>query len=103
VPDEVGGASLEAEIVRLWPGMDSRESTRELLARTGETLGRPVIPVERGGASDASHVATRIPVTLDGLGPRGGQAHNPDEFVLAESIRQRAEVSLALMVALLGL
>jgi glutamate carboxypeptidase len=103
VPAEVGGAGLDAEIVRLWPGMDSRESTRDLLARTEATLGRPVIPVERGGASDASHVAQRIPVTLDGLGPRGGQAHNPDEYVLAESIQQRAEVALALMVALLGL
>jgi glutamate carboxypeptidase len=103
VPAEVGGARLEADIVRLWPGMDSRESTRDLLARTEEKLGRPVIPVERGGASDASHVAQRIPVTLDGLGPRGGRAHNPDEYVLAESIRQRAEVGLALMVALLGI
>jgi glutamate carboxypeptidase len=103
VPEEVGGARLEAEIVRLWPGMDSRDGTRELLARTEEKLGRPMIPVERGGASDASHVATRIPLTLDGLGPRGGQAHNPDEFVLAESIQQRAEVALALMAALLDL
>ena len=103
VPEEVGGARLEAEIVRLWPGMDSREATRGLLATTTERLGRPVVPVERGGASDASHVATRIPVTLDGLGPRGGQAHNPDEFVLAESLRQRAEVGLALVAALLDL
>lgn len=101
VPAEVGGAKLEPEIVRLWPGMDSRESTRELLEQTERCLGRAVIPVERGGASDASHVATRIPITLDGLGPRGGQAHNPDEYVLAESIQQRAEVGLALMAALL--
>jgi glutamate carboxypeptidase len=101
VPEEVGGAKLEAEIVRLWPGMDSRESTRELLEHTERCLGRPVIPVERGGASDASHVATRIPITLDGLGPRGGQAHNPEEYVLAESIQQRAEVALALCAALL--
>ena len=103
VPGEVGGARLEAEVVRLWPGMDSRATTRELLERTERCLGRPVIPVERGGASDASHMAARVPVTVDGLGPRGGQAHNPDEYVLAESIRQRAEVSLALMAALLDL
>jgi glutamate carboxypeptidase len=103
VPAEVGGARLEAEIVRLWPGMDSRDSTRELLEHTERCLGRPVIPVERGGASDASHVSQRVPITLDGLGPRGGQAHNPDEYVLTESLRQRAEVSLALMAALLDL
>ena len=103
VPAEVGGARLEAEIVRLWPGMDSRERTRGLLEATAEVLGRPVIPVERGGASDASHVSTHVPLTLDGFGPRGGKAHNPEEFVLAESIKQRAELALALMVALLGL
>jgi glutamate carboxypeptidase len=103
VPQEVGGARLEAEIVRLWPGMDSRETTRELLAATERCLGRPVIPVERGGASDASHVSTTVPLTLDGFGPRGGKAHNPDEFVSAESIRERAEVALALMAALLEL
>jgi glutamate carboxypeptidase len=103
VPGEVGGARLEADIVRLWPGMDSRERTRDLLAATAEVLGRPVIPVERGGASDASHISSAVPLTLDGFGPRGGQAHNPDEFVLAESIHQRAEVALALMAALLEL
>jgi glutamate carboxypeptidase len=103
VPAEVGGAKLTAEIVRLWPGMDSRAVTGEVLARAGELLGRRLVGTERGGASDASHVSSRIPLTVDGLGPRGGRAHNPDEFVLTESIHQRAEVCLALMVALLGI
>ena len=40
-------------------------------------------------------------MTVDGLGPRGGEAHNPDEFVLAESLRQRAEVACAIAAALL--
>jgi glutamate carboxypeptidase len=103
IPSEVGGARLEAGIVRLWPGMDSRETTRDVLAGAGAILGRPLIGVERGGASDASHVSQRVPLTIDGLGPRGGRAHNPDEYVLTESIGQRAEVSLALMAALLGI
>jgi glutamate carboxypeptidase len=47
-------------------------------------------------------MATVIPLTVDGLGPRGGGAHNPDEFVLAESLHSRAEVALALVAALLG-
>jgi glutamate carboxypeptidase len=103
VPREVGGATLEPEIVRLWPGMDAREATAELLGRAGAVLGRPVIGVERGGASDASHMATVVPVTVDGLGPRGGGAHNPDEFVLTETLTSRAEVGLALVAALLEL
>jgi glutamate carboxypeptidase len=103
VPSEVGGATLEAEIVRLWPGMDAREATADLLSRATAVLGRPVIGVERGGASDASHMATVVPVTVDGLGPRGGGAHNPDEFVLTETLTTRAEVALALVTALLEL
>ncbi len=55
----------------------------------------------RGGASDASHFAPHIPLTVDGLGPRGGGAHTPDEFVLAPSLRQRAEVALAVAAAVL--
>ncbi|MDX6664947.1 MAG: glutamate carboxypeptidase, partial [Solirubrobacteraceae bacterium] len=53
----------------------------------------------RGGASDASHLAAAIPVTIDGLGPRGGDAHHPDEYALRASIRPRAEVALAITAA----
>ncbi|MEA2396815.1 MAG: glutamate carboxypeptidase [Thermoleophilaceae bacterium] len=103
VPAEVGGATLEPSIVRLWPGMDARQATTEALERATGVLGRPIVGVERGGASDASHLATVVPVTIDGLGPRGGRAHNPEEFVLAESLHTRAEVALALAAALLDL
>ena len=102
VPDEVGGAQLETEIVRLWPGLDSTEATVPLLQRATGVLGRPVIGMERGGASDASHVAALVPITVDGLGPRGGGAHSPGEYVLADSLHSRAEVALAIAAALLG-
>ena len=102
VPDEVGGAQLETEIVRLWPGLDSTEATAPLLQRATGVLGRPVIGMERGGASDASHVAAVVPITVDGLGPRGGGAHSPGEYVLADSLHSRAEVALAIAAALLG-
>src|SRR3954451_17235365 len=103
VPSEVGGATLRPEIVRLWPGMDAREATADLLTHASEQLGRPVFGVERGGASDASHMAGVVPLTVDGLGPRGGGAHNPGEYVLAETLHSRSEVALALVAALLGI
>jgi glutamate carboxypeptidase len=81
---------------RVWPGMDSRERTRELLERAGARLGRPIVAQSRGGASDASHFASSIPLTVDGLGPRGGGAHTPEEYVLAASLTERAEVALAI-------
>jgi glutamate carboxypeptidase len=102
VPRELDGVKLEPAIVRLWPGMDAREATAPALAHASEVLGRTLVGVERGGASDASHMAAVIPVTVDGLGPRGGGAHNPDEYVVADSLRTRAEVALALAAALLG-
>lgn len=103
VPHEHVGARLQATLVRSWPGMDSREATADLLAGATARLGRPVVGVERGGASDASHFASTIPLTVDGLGPRGGRAHNPDEFVLAPSLQARAEVALAVVAETLGL
>jgi glutamate carboxypeptidase len=103
VPDEVGGAELHAEMARLWPSMDARETTVDVLARARELLGRPVVAAGRGGASDAAHFASAIPVTIDGLGPRGGGAHAPHEYVLQASLAVRAEVALAVAAAALGL
>ncbi|HEX8104049.1 MAG TPA: M20/M25/M40 family metallo-hydrolase [Solirubrobacteraceae bacterium] len=102
VPGEVGGAGLATEMVRLWPGMDATATTGALIERATAALGRPVAGVRRGGASDASHFAGGIPVTVDGLGPRGGLAHNPGEFVLASSLPERAEVALAVADAALA-
>jgi glutamate carboxypeptidase len=102
LPREVGGATLAAEFVRRWPAMDARAATAPLLAAAGERLGRPIVAAGRGGASDASHFATAIPLTIDGLGPRGGGAHARDEYVLAESLRSRAEVALAVADAALA-
>jgi glutamate carboxypeptidase len=101
LPAELGGARLEAHIVREWPGMDARAATAPLLEAAAAALGRPVIGAGRGGASDAAHFAATIPFTVDGLGPRGGGAHAPHEYVLASSLRPRAEVALAVADAAL--
>jgi glutamate carboxypeptidase len=95
VPTEIRDAALQATMERRWPGMDSTAATADLLARAGSRLGRPIVAVRRGGASDASHFASTIPLTVDGLGPRGGGAHTLEEFVLRESLRERARVALA--------
>jgi glutamate carboxypeptidase len=95
VPNELDGVRLEPRMERVWPGMDSRERTAALLERAGARLGRPIVGGARGGASDASHFASAISLTVDGLGPRGGGAHTPEEFVLRSSLRERAEVALA--------
>jgi glutamate carboxypeptidase len=102
VPDDIGGARLDASLMREWPGMDSRAATAALLERAGAAIGRPIVGARRGGASDASHFAPSIPLTVDGLGPLGGGAHAPHEFVLASGLRPRAEVALAIADAVLA-
>jgi glutamate carboxypeptidase len=99
VPDDVGGARLEPELLRRWPPMDSREATAGLIERAASAAGQPIAGAGRGGASDASHFAPVIPLTVDGLGPRGGAAHNPSEHVLVEAVRPRAEIALATTLA----
>jgi len=101
VPAEIEGVALATEPVRLWPGMDAAAATTGLLESASALLGREVGGVARGGASDASHFAEGMPITVDGLGPRGGAAHNPEEYVLADSLHERAEVALAVIAAAL--
>jgi glutamate carboxypeptidase len=102
VPGDIGGARLEALLMREWPGMDSREATRGLLERAGSAIGRPIVGAARGGASDASHFAPSIPLTVDGLGPLGGGAHAPHEYVSVAGLRPRVEVALAIVDAVLA-
>jgi glutamate carboxypeptidase len=102
VPEEVGGATLSAAMERVWPAMDTESATERLLRGASARLGRAIVPRSRGGASDASHFAGSIPLTVDGLGPRGGGAHTPGEFILAASLKERTEVALALALEALA-
>jgi glutamate carboxypeptidase len=101
IPADVDGVRVEAELIRRWPGMHSEVATAPVLAHASTALGRRIAPGARGGASDASHFAATIPITIDGLGPRGGLAHNPGEYVLESSLQPRAEVALAVLEAVL--
>ncbi|MEA2290206.1 MAG: glutamate carboxypeptidase [Solirubrobacteraceae bacterium] len=102
VPGDIGGARLEPTLMRQWPGMDARGATAGLLESAGAAIGRPIVAAQRGGASDASHFAASIPLTVDGLGPHGGGAHAPHEYVLVSGLRPRAEVALAIADAVLS-
>jgi glutamate carboxypeptidase len=80
---------------RVWPAMDSAAAAAPLLAAAAQLLGRPIVPRARGGASDASHFAPTVPLTIDGLGPRGGGAHTPEEFVHLASLPDRIAVAFS--------
>ena len=101
IPAELDEVALESRLVRSWPGMDARAAAADVLPRAAQRLGRPLVGSERGGASDASHMASALELTIDGLGPCGGAAHSPDEWLRADSLEPRARVALAIVAALL--
>ncbi len=104
VPSELSDVALVAELGRRWPAMEMAERAATPLSTASELLGRPITGTERGGASDASHLAAGAPLlAIDGLGPLGGGSHAPEEHVVAASLGSRAEVALALVAALLAM
>jgi glutamate carboxypeptidase len=103
IPAEIDGVRIEAEWVRQWPGMDTRDLVEDrLLGQATALSGTPLVASQRGGASDASHMAGHVALTVDGLGPHGGHAHHPDEYVDTATLRGRAQIALAVAAAALG-
>ena len=100
--DTPGGARAEVIIEALaeipfWPEADSSLNLAEFWIRAGKQCGHPVSVGRRSGLSDANYFARHFP-TLDGLGPRGGNAHAvvPDgssvritEFVDMQSLQTK--------------
>ncbi len=95
-------ATVAPELLRSWPQMNTRAITRPLLEAASTRLGREIVGVARGGASDASHFAAMLPLTIDGLGPRGGHAHSPEEYVYGPSLHERSEVAMAIAQTVLA-
>jgi glutamate carboxypeptidase len=102
IPAELDGVALRTEVLRLWPGLDARQIAAAPLERAAAMLGRAIAPTSRGGASDASNIAPDVPLAIDGLGPLGAFAHNPDEYLMLDSLRPRAELALAVAAAILA-
>lgn len=70
----------------------------EVAAELGYTLtGSPT-----GGGSDGNTTAAVGTPTLDGLGPAGGKAHNPDEYIEVDSIAPRVALLAGLIARING-
>ena len=100
IPREVGGVTLEPELMRLWPGMDAEAATVPLLrAGRAPRSGAPVAGVRRGGASDASHLAAGDPAHGRRARPARRQGAQPGRVrarrVAAQPRRGRARVAAA--------
>ena len=55
---------------------------------------------DSGGCCDGNNLAQRGLAVLDTLGVRGGDIHSPNEFVLLDSLVERASLSALLLLDL---
>lgn len=71
----------------------------ELVQGCGAALGLPPIGWNAtGGVCDGNNIAAcGIPV-VDTMGPRGGAIHSPDEFLIVDSLAERAQLSALTMM-----
>jgi glutamate carboxypeptidase len=97
----VPGACARVEITgEFEPLVASDASTRlyEHYAACARSLGQNVEPVFAGGCADSGFAASVGAPTICAVGPIGGRAHTPEEFLDVASIVPRAQaLALAIM------
>ena len=85
------------------PVKQVNKATEHLFARIkhiGKTLGLTLDWKDSGGCSDGNNLAQYGLPVIDTLGVRGGAIHSSDEFILLDSLVERASLSALLLVDL---
>jgi glutamate carboxypeptidase len=96
----VNGVTATVRALETHRPMQKTESTARLVAlarHIAGDLGFQVDDQATGGASDANTTAGMGVPTLDGLGPVGGGAHGPDEWLDVGSVVPRVSLLAALI------
>ncbi|MEX0887424.1 MAG: hydrolase [Phycisphaeraceae bacterium] len=70
------------------------------VAAVGRELDVPITWRSTGGVSDGNRLAAAGLANLDTMGPRGGELHSDREFVLLDSLPERAKLTAGLLVNL---
>ena len=65
-----------------------------------QRLGYTIDWQDCGGCCDGNNLARTGLAVLDSLGVRGGKIHSPEEYIILDSLAERATLSALLLVAL---
>ncbi len=65
----------------------------DLVKRCGADLGLPIAWKSSGGVCDGNNIAACGVPVVDTMGVRGGNIHSSDEFLITESLAERARLS----------
>ena len=100
----LAGASSRLTVTGEFKPLVANEESKRLYAHyaaCARELGQPVREEFAGGCADSGFAASVGAPTICGVGPIGGRAHSPDEFLEIDTIVPRAQ-ALALAVMRLG-
>jgi glutamate carboxypeptidase len=96
-------ATLSGQFHR--PPLEPVAGIERLTAVIAEEARRVDLPVRwehSGGASDGNNIAAAGVPTVDGMGPAGGGAHSPDEYMEIASLFQKTALLAGVLDRLVG-
>ncbi len=73
---------------------------QEMLVSCGDMLGQAITFRDSGGACDGNNLAAAGLPNIDTLGVRGGNIHSDQEYMLLDSLVERARLSALLLMRL---
>lgn len=71
-----------------------------LVEDSAALLGRPITHKASGGVCDGNNIAACGVPVVDTMGARGGAIHSADEYLIVESLPERAQLSTLVMLRL---
>lgn len=71
-----------------------------LVEESAAMLGRPITHKATGGVCDGNNIAACGVPVVDTMGVRGGAIHSADEYLIVESLAERAQLSTLVMLRL---
>lgn len=75
------------------PLTEEAEALFNLVKRAGADLGQPISWQSSGGVCDGNNIAACGVPVVDTMGVRGGKIHSMEEFLIVESLAERAALS----------
>ncbi len=76
------------------------EKLFHLVRDCGNALGIPIAWKSTGGVCDGNNIAACGVPVVDTMGPRGGAIHSADEFLITDSLAERAQLSALTLLRL---
>ena len=77
------------------------EKLFELVKAAGADLGQPIAWQPTGGVCDGNNIAACGVPVVDTMGVRGGKIHSDEEYLIVDSLAERAALSALTILRLL--